>query len=569
MKIIPTRRDDARGARMPSRRVDARSGDGPDGSRSETNETETNAKMRTPATLRRDASGCFVLNKDAKRRAIMGAFRRVARAMRWRRRARDHRTESSSSDDDDSDATLSTIGKKHPPTPPRRRHGSTTGMTTRATETSDESIDASFAPGESAELCAFIAELESDGTLERLERAAERLTRATTTTESDDGTRKTKTTASPLTDGTTTKNELLLAYLDATMKRNADARAALTPTNTLVRLDGTASSASALDASVSTPSTCSLARRTSTNTSRRLTYSNRESYDVDVARVVPTAVESPLDEEAATPKLTRSLAMPRRRRSKHVDFDTTSESPEDDLRTPPQNENEMIVPLHSARFSLEPLYNSSDTTNDDSPERNADDRASAEEALRSSRPSFQDVFPDDLRRVLLETLIDMSLDGNDGDVDTSDETDSDSWIPMLTFRLARLDRRVGPSRDLTVGLALLRCVDMTCQSLEGVLSRHSCAMLELERDVVERTHKIGELIRAVPSSRLRRATYDLHTMALDAIHRENLRRSFAMQRAHLDAVLGDPRLRRGAPETPADAFEYVAALSLEGRLSAL
>lgn len=499
----------------------------------------------------------------------MGAFRRVARAMRWRRRERGHRTETSS-DDDDSDATLSTIGKKHPPTPPRRRHGSTTGMTTRATETSDENIDASFALGESAEVRAFIAELESDGTLERLERAAERLTRATT--ESDDGTRKKKTSAPPPTDGTTTtKNELLWAYLDATMKRNADARAALTPTNTLVRLDGTASSTSALDASVSTPSTCSLARRTSTNTSRRLTYSNRESlFDVDVARVVPTAVESPpLDEEAETPKLTRSLAMPRRRRSKHVDFDTTSESPEDNLRTPPQNENEMLVPLHSARFSLEPLYNSSDTTNDDSPERNADDRASAEEALRSSRPSFQDVFPDDLRRVLLETLIDMSLDGNDGDVDTSDETDSDSWIPMLTFRLARVDRRVGPSRDLTIGLALLRCVDMTCQSLEGALSRHSCAMLELERDVVERTHKIGELIRAVPSSRLRRATYDLHTMALDAIHRENLRRSFAMQRAHLDAVLDDPRLRRGAPETPADAFEYVAALSLEGRLSAL
>ena len=497
----------------------------------------------------------------------MGAFRRVARAMRWRRRARGHRTESSS-DDDDSDATLSTIGKKHPPTPPRRRHGSTTGMTTRVTETSDENIDASFAPGESADIRAFIAELESDGTLERLERAAERLTRATT--ESDDGTRKTLA-PPPVTDGTTTtKNELLLAYLDATMKQNANARAALTPTNTLVRLDGTASSASALDASVSTPSTCSLARRASTNTSRRLTYSNRESFDVDVARVVPTAVESPpLDEEAETPKLTRSLAMPRRRRSKHVDFDTTSESPEDDLRTPPQNEHEMLVPLHSARFSLEPLYNSSDTTNDDSPERNAGDRASAEEALRSSRPSFQDVFPDDLRRVLLETLIDMSLDGNDGDVDTSDEMDSDSWIPMLTFRLARLDRRVGPSRDLTVGLALLRCVDMTCQSLEGVLSRHSCAMLELERDVVERTHKIGELIRAVPSSRLRRATYDLHTMALDAIHRENLRRSFAMQRAHLDAVLDDPRLRRGAPETPADAFEYVAALSLEGRLSAL
>lgn len=504
----------------------------------------------------------------------MGAFRRVARAMRWRRRERDHRTESSS--DDDSDATLSTIGKKHPPTPPRRRHGSTTGMTTRATETNDENIDASFAPGESAELCAFIAELESDGTLERLERAAERLTRATTTTtESDDGTRKTKTTASPPTDGMTTKNELLLAYLDATMKRNADARAALTPTNTLVRLDGTASSTSALDASVSTPSTHSLARRPSTDTSRRLTYSNRESFDVDAAsfdvdaaRVVPTAVESPLDEEAETPKLTRSLAMPRRRRSKHVDFDTTSESPGDDLRTPPQNENEMLVPLHSARFSLEPLHNSSDTTNDDSPERNAGDKA-AEEALRSKRTSFQDVFPDDLRRVLLETLIDMSLDGNDGDVDTSDEMDSDSWIPMLTFRLAWLDRRVGPSRDLTVGLALLRCVDMTCQSLQGVLSRHSCAMLELERDVVERTHKIGELIRAVPSSRLRRATYDLHAMALDAIHRENLRRSFAMQRAHLDAVLGDPRLRRGAPETPADAFEYVAALSLEGRLSAL
>ena len=496
----------------------------------------------------------------------MGAFRRITRAMRWRRRERGHRTETSS--DDDSDATLSTIGKKHPPTPPRRRHGSTTGTTTQATETSDGNIDASCAPGESAEIRAFIAELESDGTLERLERAAERLTRATT--ESDDGTRKTLA-PPPVTDGTTTtKNELLLAYLDATMKQNANARAALTPTNTLVRLDGTASSASALDASVSTPSTCSLARRASTNTSRRLTYSNRESFDVDVARVVPTAVESPpLDEEAETPKLTRSLAMPRRRRSKHVDFDTTSESPEDDLRTPPQNEHEMLVPLHSARFSLEPLYNSSDTTNDDSPERNADDGASAEETLRSSRPSFQDVFPDDLRRVLLETLIDMSLDGNDGDVDTSDEMDSDSWIPMLTFRLARLDRRVGPSRDLTVGLALLRCVDMTCQSLEGVLSRHSCAMLELERDVVERTHKIGELIRAVPSSRLRRATYDLHTMALDAIHRENLRRSFAMQRAHLDAVLDDPRLRRGAPETPADAFEYVAALSLEGRLSAL
>lgn len=498
----------------------------------------------------------------------MGAFRRVARAMRWRRRARGHRPESTSGDDD-SDGTPSTIGKKHPPTPPRRRRGSTRGTTTRATETSDENIDASFTTGESAEVRAFIAELESDGTLERLERAAERLTRATTTTEPDDGTRKTKTNdAPPPTAGTTTKNELLLAYLDATMKRNSDARAALTPTNTLVRLDGTASSTSALDASVSTPSTCSLARRTSTNTSRRLTYSNRESFDVDATRVVPTAVESPPpDEEAETPKLTRSLAMPRRRRSEHVDFDTTSESPEDDLRTPPQNE--MLVPLHSARFSLEPLYNSSDTTNDDSPERNAGDRASAEEALRSSRPSFQDVFPDELRRVLLETLTDMSLDGNDGDVDTSDEMDSDSWVPMLTFRLARLDRRVGPSRDLTVGLALLRCVDMTCQSLEGVLSRHSCATLELERDVVERTHKIGELIRAVPSSRLRRATYDLHTMALDAIHRENLRRSFAMQRAHLDAVLDDPRLRRGAPETPADAFEYVSALSLEGRLSAL
>lgn len=495
----------------------------------------------------------------------MGAFRRITRAMRWRRRERGHRTETSS--DDDSDATLSTIGKKHPPTPPRRRHGSTTGTTTQATETSDENIDASCAPGESAEIRAFIAELESDGTLERLERAAERLTRATK--ESDDGTLKKKTNAPRPTDGTTTKNELLLAYLDATMKRNADARAALTPTNTLVRLDGTASSASALDASVSTPSTCSIVRRTSTNTSRRLSYSNRESFDVDVARVVPTAVESPpLDVEAETPKLTRSLAMPRRRQSEQVDFDTTSESPEDDLRTPPQNENEMLVPLHSARFSLEPLYNSSDTTNDDSPERNAGDRA-AEEALRSSRPSFQDVFPDDLRRVLLETLIDMSLDGNDGDVDTSDEMDSDSWIPMLTFRLARLDRRVGPSRDLTIGLALLRCVDMTSQSLEGVLSRHSCAMLELERDVVERTHNIGELIRAVPSSRLRRATYDMHTMALDVIHRESLRRSFAMQRAHLDAVLDDPRLRRGAPETPADAFEYVAALSLEGRLSAL
>lgn len=45
-------------AGMPSRRVDARSSDGPDGSRSETNETR---RMRTPATLRRERVGVFLL----------------------------------------------------------------------------------------------------------------------------------------------------------------------------------------------------------------------------------------------------------------------------------------------------------------------------------------------------------------------------------------------------------------------------------------------------------------------------------------------------------------------------
>jgi hypothetical protein len=140
---------------------------------------------------------------------------------------------------------------------------------------------------------------------------------------------------------------------------------------------------------------------------------------------------------------------------------------------------------------------------------------------------------------------------------------------MLTYRLSNLPRtsraRTTPSQ--TIGLSFLRWVDTEAQALDGEASRHAFRANTIEREVSEQTLRLTAAIRRVPSERLQGALLELHRLSLDSLQRECFVRQLEAQRSRLAAILSDPRLRR-TPETASDAFDYVCALCLEGRLSA-
>jgi hypothetical protein len=361
------------------------------------------------------------------------------------------------------------------------------------------------------------------------------------------------------------------------------------PSNTrVVRLDG--SSSSVLDASV--------AVSVDAPETRKLTFDDDEggitvsTFNLGPSLACEDAEEDMGEPDAAPavetvhrvsptrPKLTRCNAIAKNTQKEHTGDDSrSSESPTFRTPTPmlPRRSDTTdtkveYVGVRPAR-SLDAMHQSREgqsssalTSDSNSPE------LVVVEERRRGQSKFEDILSKDVIEAIHDVLIDLSLDGNDGDADTDGEVDSDSWLPMLRYRMSHVPRRRGvskPHRDATIGLCLLRCADITAQSLDGVLIRYAQRAQLLERDVVDRSNALYELVSRIPSSRLRRTLHDMHHLSLESIQLEHHTHALALQRAHLNAILDDPRLNRGVPKTPNDAFDYVCALCLEGRLSAL
>ena len=262
-----------------------------------------------------------------------------------------------------------------------------------------------------------------------------------------------------------------------------------------------------------------------------------------------------------TPKLTRVNAM--RRRSADpatLSASSDSESPTRTCVTPERSGVKSLRTVSSLKpSSLGALHSSGDVDEDSS---------SPEEAAWTSREI--EIFPPRTRASIHDALGDFSsFTTNEDEECNQGDDDDDVWRRMLTYRLSNLPRtsraRTTPSQ--TIGLSFLRWVDVEAQALDGEASRHAFRANTIEREVSEQTLRLTAAIRRVPSERLQGALLELHRLSLDSLQRECFVRQLEAQRSRLAAILSDPRLRR-TPETASDAFDYVCALCLEGRLSA-
>ena len=259
-----------------------------------------------------------------------------------------------------------------------------------------------------------------------------------------------------------------------------------------------------------------------------------------------------------TPKLTRVNAM--RRRSADpatLSESSDSESPTRMCVTPERSGVKSLRRSSSLKpSSLGALHSSGDV---------GEDSSSPEEAAWAPR----EIFPQRMRASIHDALGDFSSFSTNEDEELRHDDDDDVWRRMLTYRLSNLPRtsraRTTPSQ--TIGLSFLRWVDAEAQALDGEASRHAFSANTIEREISEQTRRLTAAIRRVPSERLQGALLELHRLSLDSLQRECFVRQLEAQRSRLAAILSDPRLRR-TPETASDAFDYVCALCLEGRLSA-
>ena len=482
---------------------------------------------------------------DARRATRETRRRRMARAKKaWRklfaRRERRASTRDAKAKADEDEDEARRRGEAR-----ARDEDETTGRasTTTTSETSERARDGSASVGLVED---FVDALRRDGTLARLERTAKEM-RADAENgiarrgEGEDDERATR---------------KLLAYLDDDARvKYRSVTMTMGEALEVVPL-GRMSSAHATMRLDSTTSESAASARTSSESSGAplLLACAVDDVSFDGADDYHSAVVV----GGETPKLTRVNAM--RRRSADpatLSESSDSESPTRMCVTPERSGVKSLRRGSSLKpSSLGALHSSGDV---------GEDSSSPEEAAWAPR----EIFPQRMRASIHDALGDFSSFSTNEDEELRHDDDDDVWRRMLTYRLSNLPRtsraRTTPSQ--TIGLSFLRWVDAEAQALDGEASRHAFSANTIEREISEQTRGLTAAIRRVPSERLQGALLELHRLSLDALQRECFVRQLEAQRFRLAAILSDPRLRR-TPETASDAFDYVCALCLEGRLSA-
>ena len=397
----------------------------------------------------------------------------------------------------------------------------------------------------------FVDALREDGTLRRLESAAERLREATR-----GGAREIDRSSS---DRSTERREnaerKLLKYLD-----NSDRSS----NEELWRLES----------GIVAPTNTAIATRLS-GESRSSTATSAPSIESDIDALLNFVEKScanarelddePNDERTPEPMLTRSKAI--RRRPTLPGISSDDDDTDSPGYTPPKN----VVP--SSQDSLAAVESLKDTGRRSSSSRSmTHDSSPSDDVNRFDRftgTRFDDVFPALLRAQIHDALSELNIIH-------SSSTDheggpSDVWSAMLRFRLLDIPRQrlrsARPTLNATIGLCLLRSIDAEAQILDRELTVNAIKMSAIEREVREKSMLVRRAIFEIPSERLREALVELHQLSLDLLLRQGVVRQFESQLTRINAVLADPRVRR-KPETASDAFDYACALGLQGHQSA-
>jgi len=410
----------------------------------------------------------------------------------------------------------------------------------------------------------FVRELGDDGTLRRLELAAERLRKETTRDAARARSARARDRSSLEVSrggGRTKASEKLLKYLEDS-ERSSSASSwrsetvLIAPKNTAitVRLSGGSSS----------PSTILSAPSNESESDRMLPLISTHSHVEGDGR--PEMVTPPRAERVVTPTpsqtpmLLRSKAI-RVRKLSHISSDEemrnefTAYTP---AYTPPDHKSSIAMASCNSLGNLA-MRRSSGSEN------------LIEDSSRSEkhRTNFDTVFPVELRAQIHDTLGEIPGFTNRALEDEESDVDEDEvWSAMLRFRVSDLPRRARtPIRtsNTTIGMNLLRCIDAQSQALDGELVRLEYRLSIAEKEVRAKSLLVREAVHAIPSERLRDAFAQLHELSLDAALRHGFVRQLESKISQLNAILADPRLRR-PPETASDAFDWVCALGLQGRL---
>ena len=412
----------------------------------------------------------------------------------------------------------------------------------------------------------FVRELGDDGTLRRLELAAERLRTETTRDAARLRSERARDRSSlDVAPGDRRKeaSEKLLKYLENS-ERSSSASSwrsetvLIAPKNTAieVRLSGGSSSPSTI---LSAPSNESESDRILSLTSTRSLAENPGRP----AMVTPTRAERMVTPTPSqTPTLLRSKAV-RVRQLSHISSDeevTNEFTAHTPAYTPPDHKSSIAaIPCNSLGNLATHMHLSSSSEN------------LIEENSRSERrrTSFDTVFPVELRAQIHEILGEIPRFTNRAFEEKESDVDEDEvWSAMLRFRVSDLPRRARTpiaTSNTTIGMNLLRCVDAKSQALDGELVRLAYRLKIAEKEVRAKSLLVREAVHAIPSERLRGAFVQLHELSLDATLRHGFVRQLESHLSRLNVILADPRLRR-PPETASDAFDWACALGLQGRL---
>lgn len=420
---------------------------------------------------------------------------------------------------------------------------------------------------------AFVKELREDGTLMRLERAAEALRRATMGKGGDE------------------KTKALDAYLSR--KDDEDAVATKTASKTVVFLDGgdddNDDDDARYDSVLATLDDVSVTMRRLRLDSSSRSYSR--SSDASVVEndidAVPKTPKTP--NTTPVPVLTRSLAM-RRLRERHSEYSTdeivvvakrseetrrnrASDSSSDSKGYTPPRRQCVATPRTSldvlrrdtvddgARISShKSLENQLSTISSTS----SSDRESPDAANAPRKPKKKPPTPYPLTKTLSARELDAAtLTEKLRDALRDEPGVERQHDDVYAAALQRSLRSMSASTP-TVGLCLLSRVDEIVHVIEGESTKHACFALELERSKVESMYRLSGYINAIPSKRLRDALLDMHKTALENIERQFHARMVAAQRRYLDSIVSDVRVSSRTP--PSDllgAFEYMCALCLD------
>ena len=423
---------------------------------------------------------------------------------------------------------------------------------------------------------AFVKELREDGTLMRLERAAEALRRTTMGKGGDE------------------KTKALDAYLS---RRDDEDRASKTATKTVVFLDGgddddddNDDDDARYDSVLATLDDVSVTMRRLRLDSSSRSYSRSSDASV-VENDIDAVPKTPITPTTTpVPVLTRSLAM-RRLRERHSEFSTdeivvvakrseetrrnraSSDSSSDSKGYTPPRRQCVATP----RTSLDVFRR--DTVDDGarvSPHKSLENQLSTISSTSSSdrdstgaanaprKPKKKPPTPYPLTKTISARALDAAtLTEKLRDALRDEPGVERQYDDVYAAALQRSLRSMSASTP-TVGLCLLSRVDEIVHVIEGESTKHACFALELERSKVESMYRLSGYINAIPSKRLRDALLDMHKTALENIERQFHARMVSAQRRYLDSIVSDVRVSsRTPPRDLLGAFEYMCALCLD------